>query len=150
MSEIHKVHMPRDGQKQVLFVNDATEQGNAEHHPVKCLDEPLPSMYDAMNALVPWVTRRCELPKGFAGNLTIRTVLIKPRTEGTSIQVTFVKELKDGDKLVWQAPQKAVEDDSVTMGLLKKVRAEAMKWYNGTRLQADLLDGQPTAAATGE
>jgi len=147
--QIREIHMPRTGKKRILFVGE-TEQGNDEEHPVKCLDEPLPGMYKAMDFFVPFVLASCELPKGFASNVTVRTVLITERNEGTSVTLTFVKELKDGRKLVWTAPQKAIEDDSIVMGILKKVRAEAMKWYNGKRLQVGLLpDAEEKTEAAG-
>ena len=142
--DIREVHMPTDGAKRVLCA-DETEQENDEYQTTKCADEPLPTMYEAMNGLIPWTLKRCELAKGFADKMSIRTVKFIPRQEGTSIVVTLVKELKGGDRLVWTAPQKAIEDDSVTMGICKRIRTEAEKWRNRERLQGDLLDEQAQA-----
>jgi|10_taG_2_1085330.scaffolds.fasta_scaffold00341_43 hypothetical protein len=141
--DIREVHMPADGAKRVLFAED-TEQENEEYQTNKCADEPLPAMYSAMNALVPFVLDRCEIAKGFGNDMTVRTVKFVPRPEGQSICVTFIKVLKDGAKLVWTTPQKAIEEDSTTMQLCNRIKTEATKWINKERLQADLLEAEST------
>lgn len=104
---------------------------------------PLPSLFEALDELVPDVLQKCELPSDWTGGECHIVELWVEHNEDDTVSIT-AKIVKNLESLEtdWTITTPQFVADGILEKRLTKVEAEALMYFNGERTQTELdFDG---------